>query len=327
MSQFLITGVNGFIGSHVAEGLLAMGHHVKGLVRKTSDLKLIRGMDIELLEGDITEPVLLNLFFRDIDIVIHIAGLASDWGPYSQFYKINVEGTMNVAKAAQENGVKRFVHISSAAIHGFQNLRYMNEETSIPDSIFPYCQSKKEAEEWLFKFSESIDMELVVLRPGNVFGPRDHTFIEKYLEAMQTGKMVFIDSGKHWTCPTYIGNLSAGVIKACFEAKAAGQVFILTDGLEIDWKTFTHKFADTLGIKCPKLSVPFALAYILAFKMEIIYKLLKIKTAPLLTRYRISNGGRDYHFSIDKAKAVLRYEPKISFDEAVEQTMDWYKNR
>jgi len=327
MSQFLLTGVNGFIGSYVAKRLLAKGHNVRGIVRQTSDLKLIQDLDIELCKGDITDRQSLSEHFNGIEIVIHFAGLASDWGADNLFYAINVKGTQNVALTAEENGVKRFVYISSAALHGFQNLRFMDEETTLPESKFPYCRTKKEAEQWLFKFSQSSKMELVVLRPGNVFGPADHTFIEKYLEAMQANKIVYIDGGKHWTCPTFIGNLSEGIIQACFEPKALDQVIILTDGLEIDWKTFTEKFAEGLDLRTVKISVPYHAAYFLAYLMEVIYKILGLKKAPLLTRYRISNGGRDYHFSIEKARAVLHFEPKISFSEAVEQTVAWYKRR
>lgn len=323
----MLTGVNGFIGSHVAENLIKEGHRVKGLVRKTSNLKLIQNLDIDLYEGDITDAQSICELFKDTEIVIHIAGLASDWGPYQQFYDINVKGTQNVARAAKKNGVKRFVYISSAALYGFRNQRNINEDAAIPESIFPYCRTKKEAEQWLFQYSETSDMELVVLRPGNVFGPRDHTFIEKYLNVMRTGKIIYIDRGKHWTCPVYIENLTKGIIRACFEPKAAGEAFIITDGLEIDWKNFTDKFADGLGIDSPKLSVPFYAAYFVAFLMEMVYKILRLKKEPLLTRYRISNGGRDYHFSIEKSRSVLHYVPKISFDEAVKHTLAWYKGQ
>jgi nucleoside-diphosphate-sugar epimerase len=325
MSHFLLTGINGFIGSHVAERLVNDGHKVRGIVRKSSDLKRLKGLTVELLQGNITNKQSIEDALKDIDIVIHIAGLASDWGTYRDFFEVNVEGTRNVAMASRDHNVKRFVYMSSAAIFGFQNCRYVSEESPLPDTIFNYCQTKKQAEQWLLEFSASNEMELVILRPGNVFGPYDHTFIEQYLDTLLERKMIYIDKGKHWTCPIYVTNLSDAVVRACFEPKAAGEAIILTDGYEIDWKMFTGKLATELGIKPPKWSVPFHLAYFMAFLMEVLYKVLRIKSAPLLTRYRISNGGRDYHFSIEKAISVLQFKPAIALDEAIRQTVSWYK--
>ncbi|MBN2424300.1 MAG: NAD-dependent epimerase/dehydratase family protein [Calditrichaceae bacterium] len=325
--KFLITGINGFIGSHVAERLLKEGHTVRGLVRKTSDLSFLEGMTIDYYYGDITQPDTLSAALKNVDTVIHVAGLASDWGSYKTFHKINVQGTINLAKEADIQKVKRFVHISTTAFYGFGRNHAVKESDDYKPTIFPYSETKREAEKWLFEYSKKTSMKITAIRPGNVFGPRDHTFMEKYLEAMEQGKMAYIDGGASKTCPSYIENVLDGILLACFSGKADGEAFFITDGLDIDWKTFTDAFADELGIKRPKLSFPFYPVYFLAWVMELIYKILGIKTAPLLTRYRISNGGRDYYLSIEKAKRILGYTPKVDFNEAVKRTVQWYKNR
>ncbi|MEE9430701.1 MAG: NAD-dependent epimerase/dehydratase family protein, partial [Melioribacteraceae bacterium] len=206
------------------------------------------------------------------------------------------------------------------------NKRNITEDAAQPKTIFAYNETKKEAENWMFSFSTSTEMEITAIRPGNVFGPKDHTFIDKYLEAIETGKVAYVAGGKCWTCPTYIENLIDGILLACFENKAVGEAFIITDGLEIDWKTFTEKFAIAQIVKKPWLSIPFKPAYFIAFLFEKIYEMFDIESPPLLTRYRISNGGRDYHFSIEKAKRILNYKPKVDFDTAVTRTVEWYKN-
>jgi nucleoside-diphosphate-sugar epimerase len=327
MSLFLISGVNGFIGSHMAERLLKEGHRVRGLVRQTSNLEFIGGLDIELFPGDITDRDTLDAACHGVDIVIHIAGLASDWGKYGRFSAVNVLGTQNIAGAAARNKVKRFVHISTAAVHGFHGFRDADETVPFADTPFAYCTTKQIAERWLFDFARSTTMEVTAIRPGNVFGPRDHTFIEKYLDALIAGKIAYIDRGEHWTCPVYVENLVEGIMRACFEPGAAGEAILITDGLQITWKEFTGRFADLLGVKRPRLSVPYRIAYALAFFLEAAYKLFRISTPPLVTRYRISNGGRDYHFSIEKAKRLLKYEPAVGFDVAVQRTVNWYLQR
>jgi len=325
MSVILITGINGFIGSNLAKRLIADGHKVRGLARKTSDLSFIDGCDIELFYGDITAPDTLPDTVKGVDIVVNVAGFASDWGSYEKFYKINVEGTQNIARAACQGKVKRFVHISTTAAYGFSGFRYKEESEPMADTIFAYCETKKIAERWLFDLSEASEMEVVAIRPGNVFGTNDHTFIEKYADALMAGKGGYIGGGRSWTAPAYVENLVEGIVLACFKKEAAGEAFFITDGLEIDWRTFTEKLCLELGIKPPRMSIPFWIGYTIAFLMEITYKFFKTKKDPLLTRYRISNGGRDYHFSIKKAMDILGYRPKVTFDESIKATAKWYK--
>lgn len=296
-------------------------------MRRTSDRKFLANLEVDLHAGDITERDSIVRAAEGVDVVVHVAGLASDWGPYDRFFSVNVTGTRNVAEAAQAAGVRRFVHISTTAIHGFAGFRDADETFPTPRTVFPYCETKRIAEEWLFDYSRSTPMEITAIRPGNVFGPRDHTFIGKYLDALKDGKIAYIDGGKRWTCPTYVGNLVDGILLACFEPAASGTVFIITDGLPIDWRTFTGKLADELGVESPKRSVPYWLAYGSAFVMETAYGLLRREKPPLLTRYRISNGGRDYHFSVGKARKVLGYEPRVGLDEAVRRTVMWYRRR
>lgn len=327
MSSVLITGVNGFIGSHVARRFQKDGHQVRGLVRKTSDLSFLKGLDVQLHVGDITLRETLRKPLSGVDVVVHNAGLASDWGPYRKFYEINVEGTRNVAEIAAGQGVKRFVQISSAVLHGFGNPGKMDETSPLADSIFPYCRTKKIAEEWLFASVKETTMEVVAIRPGNVFGPRDHTFMEKYLDALVKGRVGYVGGGRSPTCPIYVENLAEAICLAAFAPAARGEAFLVTEDLDLDWRTFTEKFADELGLGRPTLSVPFWLGYSLAYLLEGFYRIFSLQGEPLLTRYRICNAGKAYHFSVEKAKRLLKYAPVVPFEEAVRRTVTWYVGR
>lgn len=324
MSKILITGVNGFIGSHIARKVLADGHYVRGLVRRTSDLKLLKDMDVELITGDITDEESLAPAVKDMDIVIHVAGLASDWGPYKEFFNINYSGTRNIGSKANNAGVKRMVHISTVAIHGF-GFRNISENYHSPDNLNNYGKTKKLAEDWLFDFGRNVSMEVTAIRPGNVFGPDDYTFMDKYLKTLVSGKIGQIDNGEKLTCPAYVENLADAVLKSCFLEQAVGEAFFITDGLFITWREFNEKLTTELGAKMPSYSIPFWLGDMLAFSMEGLYKIVSSSKAPLLTRYRMANGGQDYHFSIDKAKRLLNWEPQIDINEAVRRTVLWFE--
>lgn len=326
MKTALITGINGFIGSNLAERLLKDGWKVHGLVRKTSDLKFLKGFDIEYFYGDITEPSTLDVPMTGINQVFHVAALSSDWGHYEKFYKINVDGTMNVARAAHKAGVDRMVYISTVAMYGFGRLNVKESDEKL-HTDFPYCETKKIAEEKVFAFAKESGLKLTAVKPGNVFGIKDHTFIEKYLDALKSGKVGYVDGGARKTCPVYIENLVDGIMLASENDLAIGETFFITDGLDITWREFTDKLADEMGLDRPKSSFPFFLAYAVAVVLQFIYSALDTKEPPLLTPYRIFNGGKDYTFSIEKAKRVLGYSPKVNLDESIKRTVNWYKSR
>jgi nucleoside-diphosphate-sugar epimerase len=324
--KILVTGANGFIGSRTCLYLHSKQHEVIGLVRKKSNLKLLEGADIQLVYGDMTDPESVKGIFEGVDVVIHTAGAVIDWGPYAHFQKHNVGGTQNVAREAALAGVKRFVQISSVAVHGFGIRDAIETHQMIPSEV-GYSQSKIEAESWLNEFAKETSMEIVIVRPGNVFGPHDEKFIAPYLDLIRKGQFVYVNGGKSFTCPTYIENLVHGIELACFHPDANGETFIITDGLEIAWKEFTDEFYNEMNLKPTKRSIPFMMVYFIAYLMEQTYRLLRIETAPVLTRYRINNAGKDYHFSVEKAKKLLGYKPVADMKTAANKTVAWYKSR
>jgi nucleoside-diphosphate-sugar epimerase len=325
MARVLVTGANGFIGSHVAERLARDGHDVLALVRPASSTALLEGVAARVVRGDVTDRASLDAAAKGVDAVVHVAGFASDWGPWSRFLSVNVEGTKNVAQAAAAAGAKRLVHVSSAVLHGFRGYRGADESAPIPKSRFPYNESKRLAEEWLREFAASSPLEVVSVRPGNVFGPKDHTFLGPYMDVLVAGKGGYVSGGRAFTCPAYVENLADAIERATFVDAAKGEAFLVTDGHDVDWRTFTERLADLLEVKRPRLSVPLWLGYPLAGTMEGLYALVRAKKPPLLTRYRILNGGRDYHFSIAKAKRVLGWTPKVNLDEALARSVAWYR--
>lgn len=321
--RILITGVNGFIGSHLARHMLDLGHEVTGLVRTTSDLKAIQNLPLRLVHGDITNPDSIIAAFAGIEIVVHTAGAVTDWGSMDYFEKSNLAGVQNIARAAVQAGVKRLVHISTVAIYGF-NVKNAPEDSPTPDSHVGYSITKLKAVQWLQSFTLENRLELVVINPGNVFGPGDEKFILPYLDIIHQNKFVYVGGGRSATCPTYIENLVHGIALACFHPGAAGETFNITDGLDITWRQFTDALYKGLGKDLITRSVPRNLVYVVAFAMEKLYQFFGIHKPPLLTRYRIDNASLDYHFSIDKARKLLGYQPPVDFETAVSRTVDWY---
>ena len=323
--NIFITGINGFIGSSLARYLLSKGHCVSGSVRKTSKLSFLTDLQLNLFTGDISDEDFLLNCFKDQDIVYHVAALVSDWAPLNTFRNINVLGTINVARAALKVKVKRLVFISSTAVYGLTGYRNRSENDICPKNNFPYASTKREAEEWLRRFSIEKNLPTTIVQPANVFGPYDRTFFTKFAHALEKRMMTFVNGGKAWTCPTYIENLVDALWLVAMKKDAIGETFIISDGLDINWRQFIEKICQQLQVPTPQISINFKLAYMLATVMEGIYKLLHIKKVPPITRYRICNAGRDYHFSIEKARKILGYSPRIDLNEAIRRTAQWYK--
>ncbi len=323
--KVLVTGANGFIGSNVVKRLLKEKNEVNVLVRKTSDLSFIKGLDINYFYGDITDYPTIEPAVKGVDKVIHVAGLAADWGPYEIFEKINYKGTINVAKAAAAARVKRFVYISTVAFHGFGKTN-VKEDDPPAQHLIPYAETKLLAEEWLWEYAKTVPMEITAVRPGNVFGVNDRTFMLKYIEAMLSGKFAEINHGKAKTCPVYIDNLVDIIFLVLNENKAVNNAYIATDGLDITWHEFNTNLAEKLGKKPEFSSIPYGFALAAAKVYYSIHQLLNLKSEPFLTPYRVNNGGLDYHFSIDKLKNHYNYKPRTNIDDALKATVEWYKN-
>lgn len=324
--NIFITGINGFIGSNLARALVAMGHRISGSVRPTSDRSFIADLPLQLFVGDIGEPAFLTRVLVGQDMVFHIAALASDWGTMETFHRINVLGTMNVARAAQEAGVQRLVYLSSTAVYGFTGYRHRVESDPKPEHNFPYAITKLQAETWLRKFARENGLPVTIIQAANVYGPHDRTFFLKFAPALEKGLIPLINRGQAWTCPTYVENLTHALWLAGNHPRGVGETFVISDDLEITWAQFVAALCRELNAPAPRLSASFSVAYALASSIEGIYKLLRLRQEPILSRYRICNFGMDYHFSIQKAREVLGYSPSIGLDEAIRRTVAWYRH-
>ena len=318
----IVTGANGFIGSHVVKRLLSEGVSVNALVRTTSDLQFLENTKVNLFYGDITDKLSLVPAMKGVDKVFHVAGLAADWGAYSLFEKINFLGTINVAQTASIAGVQKFVYISTVAFHGFGKTN-MTEESPVAKKLIPYAKTKYFAEQWLWNYAKTCKMEITAVRPGNVFGINDRTFITKYIDALLKGKFAEVNRGKSKTCPVYVENLVDIIMLVSKEKKAVNNAYLATDGLDITWHEFNSALAQHLDIELPQISIPYGVAMAAAKTYYGIYRVLGLKSEPFLTPYRVNNGGKDYHFSIEKLKNHFGYQPKVGLEEALKRTVEW----
>lgn len=324
MVRALVTGANGFVGSTLCRKLLERGDEVRGLVRQTSDLCLLEGVSIDQVVGSLSDLVSLTEATRDVDVVYHVAGAVTDWGPYEYFRRVNVRGTRNVLDASVQNRVMRFVYVSSTAVHGF-GARDMDEDSPFPQTSFPYCLSKQEAEALVSEVHGQGQIEVTIVRPGDIYGPGDRVVLLQLAGLLESGWMAHIGRGECLGAFTYVENLADALILAGTTQGAAGEAYVITDGIELTWRSYFDKLTAALGLPGPRVSCPPQVAFVAAWGLESAYRLLGVSQRPPLTRYLVAHLSRDYHFSIAKAARELGYEPKVKVDEAIERTAAWYR--
>lgn len=324
--RVLVTGANGFVGSNLCAALLRDGVDTRGLVRKSSDQSFIAPLrDLEVVTGDITDRHSLDAAMAGIEIVYHVAALTSDWGPWEEFRRINVEGVRNVMEAARAHGVRRVVHISSISVYGFPGRVDIPEDAAfVPRPGDPYITTKAEGERLALGYHGD-GLEVTAIRPGGVFGPNDRTTTLRLAPELLRGKLPFVDGGRHRTAPVYVDNLVQLIRLAGDSGRAGGQVYNAVDDGEVTWREFFTWLCQDLGCAPPTRSFPAALAWPAAILIEAAAKLAGRKESPPINKYRVRAVMADNHYSPDKAKRELGYRPEISTREGLRRTAAWYR--
>ncbi len=324
--KVFVTGANGCVGASLCRKLVEQGDDVSGLVRKTSDLSLLEGLPVRRVTGSLGDIAALDEGCRDASLVYHAAAAVTDWGSLDYFRNINVEGTRNVLESSIRCGVRRFVHVSSAAVHSFLGRRNMDERSPMLPTPFPYCRTKREAEALVMEAHASGRIETVIVRPGDVYGPGDRVSFLQIAPLLIKGRLGTVGGGRTLGAFTYVENLADGLILAGTKEEAAGEAFILTDGNEISWGLYFETLCRYLNAPKPAYSLPAALLMPAAALLEGVYRLFRVRSRPPITRYLIQHLAGDFHFSIAKARALLGYEPRVGFEEAVRKTVEWYRS-
>ncbi len=323
----LITGASGFIGGHLVERLLRENHRVRCLVRRTSDTALLRRLDVELVEGDLATPGSLSRAVQGCRYVLHCGAMVSDWGTVGEIRGINALGTRNLLEAAVAASVERFIHFSTTDVYGYPDGPAVDETYVATGFRNWYSQTKREAEHEVLRAHQNGSVQVVILRPATVYGPRSREVIGEMAAAIRRGHMLLIDGGRATAGLSYVANVADAAALALRAEAAPGQAFNVTDGLPITWRQFLDDLADGLGCARVRWSLPSGAAHSLALVLEQSYRLLRsttgVKAAPLLSRQAVDVLGRGQDFSNEKARGLLGWTPRVDYRAGLEATLSW----
>ncbi|NBR04327.1 MAG: NAD-dependent epimerase/dehydratase family protein [Planctomycetes bacterium] len=325
----LITGAGGLVGSSLAEACVKRGYKVKALIRSGSDGSFLEKLGVEVIRGDLQDKNLPKEATQGVDTVFHCAAKVGDWGTVDSYRQVNVEGLRKLLDSIDPTQLYKFVHFSSLGVYEARHHHQTDESTPPPDQHFDgYTQSKVESEKLALKYHREKGYPIVVLRPGFIYGPRDRTVLPRLMEKLKTKEVKYIGSSGYAMNNIFVGNLVQAAFLAIDNPNAVGQVFNLTDGEKVSKKRFITAIAKGMNLPTPFfIPVPLWLAKLIASTME--KKALKSGAlqAPKVTRANIKFLGLNLDFSIEKAKRILGYTPAKSFDDAMAETLNWYKNK
>ena len=322
--KVLVTGASGFIGAALCEELARAGHSVRGFDRVPPPADLACSIEAQL--GDVTEPADCRRAVAGCQALCHLAARVGDWGPASEYLRVNVGGTRTLLEAARTAGLRRFVLVSSLAVHHYGGHLDADESAPRDGRINAYCRSKIAAEELVRE--EAGPLEWVIARPGVFpFGPRDRTSFLPLCRALERGRLGTVNQGQALLCTAYVENLAQGLRLATCHPAAADQAFVFADPHATSWRELLALLAEALGVAPPRLNLPELLAYPAAGAMELAWRLARRREAPPLTRYRILLAARDCSFSSARAAERLGYDPRIGLEEGLRRAVAWYRTQ
>jgi nucleoside-diphosphate-sugar epimerase len=320
--RILVTGATGFTGGHLCERLAKEGYAVRALVRDRNRCAELSRWGVEILAGDLRDPVSLTRAMQGVDTVYHVAALYRPENVFRrQMWESNVQGTKNMLDAAVKGGVRRFVHCSTVGVHGDIKNPPANEETAYAPGDY-YQQSKAEGERAVLEYMAQGRLPIVAFRPAGIYGPRDLRFL-KLIKAIKTRKFAMLGSGEVIYHMIYIDDLIDGILLCGSQEKALGNVYILAGEEPTTLNGLVRVIADVLSVPPPRLHLPFMPVYLAGLMCELLCKPLGIN--PPLYRRRVDFFRKTRCFTIAKARQELGFTPRTDLKTGMGLTVDWYR--
>jgi len=307
--KVLITGAGGFIGSHLSERLVELGSKVRVIVRynSRSDWGLLEMMpkerldEIEVIMGDLRDGDAVRSAAKDVDIIFHLGSLIAI--PYSYIHpretiETNIMGTLNILMAARENSIGKVIHVSTSEVYGTAQYVPIDEKHPLQGQS-PYSASKIGADMIAESFYRSFGVPVTIVRPFNTFGPRQsaRAVIPTIISQVLTKECVYLGALHPTRDYTYIDDVVEAFIKVA-SLGLAGEVINIGSNFEISIGDIARKV------------------------MSIMSKSKEVLVDPQRIRPPKSEVERLWCDNT-KAKGLLKWEPKIGFDEGLKMTIAW----
>lgn len=311
-ARVLVTGANGFVGRALVAQLLHCGRRVTAVLRGpvhasarecTSPLRTVQ-------VGELAPVTDWRLALDGVDAVVHCAArvhvmreTAAD--PMAAFRRVNVDGTLQLAKQAEAAGVRRFVFISSIGVNGAETFGAPFTPDDVPAPHSAYAQSKHEAELGLQALARESGLEVVIIRPPLVLGPGAPGNFDRLMRALHRGMPLPFGAVHNRRSLVALGNL-VSLIETCLDHPAgANQVFLVSDGKDISTTDLLNGVAAALGTRARLIRVPAA-----------VLKAVARLTGQAQLAQQLCGS---LQVDISKTRGLLGWAPVVRLDQALEE--------
>lgn len=269
--------------------------------------------------GEINSATDWSSALLDVNVVIHLAARVhvmndTSTDPLTEFRKVNVQGTENLARQAARAGVRRLVYVSSIKVNGEETAGHQSyTEQDIPSPRDPYGVSKWEAEQVLQRVARETGLEVVVVRPPLVYGPGVKGNFISLLVAVSKGLPLPLAGADNARSLVYVGNLADALIACAKHPAAAGQTYLVSDGMPVSTATLVEKIAEALGCRSRSFYFPPVL--------------IRAAAAVLRRSAQVDRLFGSLCINDEKIRRELGWVPPYTLEQGLRITADWYRSQ
>jgi dihydroflavonol-4-reductase len=325
--RLLVTGGTGFIGSHLAEEGRRRGAEVVvlGLTdrpEEKANLEALTRQGVEVLPGSITDDELCRQAVRRVTHVFHLAVAMREGGKSDEFFEsINLDGTRRLLEASVAGGVKRFVYCSTIGIYGHRAAGITREDSPLaPGNI--YERTKVSAERLVRKFGVDERLPFVIVRPADVYGPRDQRLL-KLFRGVSQGRFPLFGSGDGRRHMVYVDDVVTAFFQACDRKEAVGEALIVAGPSVCTLRELIERVREATGSKRYGIRLPLKPMLMASGVVEDLCRVLQMD--PPIYRRRMDFFWSDSAFDISRARRVLDWAPKVDLQVGVRRTLEAYR--
>ncbi|MDZ4730151.1 MAG: NAD-dependent epimerase/dehydratase family protein [Xanthomonadales bacterium] len=318
--KVLVTGGGGFLGSAISRQLLARGDQVVALQRSAAaDLA---ALGAEIVRGDICDLPLLLAAAKNCDAIIHTAGKAGVWGKYEDYHRINVEGTEQVLRTCRKLAIPTLVHTSSPSItHVGKDIEGDDESMPIATEFLSPYPATKAAAELLVLEANSEQLLTTALRPHLIWGPGDPHILPRLAASVRNGRLALPGADKVIDT-VFVENAAQAHVLALDElqgrARCAGRPYYISNDEPMRQADIIPMLLDAIGIQATVRPIPAGLARKAGAVFEFIWKVLRIKSEPPITRFSAEQLSTSHWYNISASQRDFGYQPEISIAQGLE---------
>jgi len=313
--SILITGSSGFVGTFLDDFLQSLEFTVINTYRTNPERNNMQAHQYVI--GNIDADTQWQKALSDVDAVVHLAARMhimeeTDHEPINAFRRVNTQGTLNLARQAVEAGVKRFIYLSTMKVNGEQTSEKPFFADDMPNPLEPYAVSKFETEQQLLKLAHETGLEVVIIRPVLVYGPGVKGNFLRLMQLVNKGLPLPLGGIKNKRSLVSVTNLCSLITLSLNHEKAAGEVFLVSDGQDLSTPELFEKIASAMH-------KPSRLFYLPVRSLYWLTRLLK-RTA----EYERLCGS--LQVDISKNEQLLGWKPEQSPETGIQQAVDWHRN-